>query len=83
MKKPIVVVSDHALVRYIERVLEIDVETLRRRIGRQVDRVVIEGAIAVTIDGFTYRLADGTVTTVLEASRPDLRLGRQRRVAEE
>lgn len=79
MKKPVVTVSDHALVRYIERVLDIDVETLRREIGRRIDRVVVDGACGVTIDGYTYRLIDGTVTTVLETSRPDPRLGRQRR----
>lgn len=79
MKKPIVVVSDHALVRYIERVLNIDVEQLRREIGRRVDRGVELGATGVEIEGFLYKLSDGHVTTVLEASRPDLRCGRQRR----
>ncbi|WP_413874143.1 hypothetical protein [Albidovulum sp.] len=79
MKKPIVIVSDHALVRYIERVLGVDVETLRREIGRRVDRGAELGACGVEIDGWLYKLSDGTVTTVLEASRPDLRRGRQRR----
>ncbi|PQV56386.1 hypothetical protein LX70_02652 [Defluviimonas denitrificans] len=79
MKKPIVVVSDHALVRYIERVLKIDVETLRREIGRRVDRGVEMGVTGVEVDGFIYKLQEGHVTTVLEASRPDLRCGRQRK----
>lgn len=79
MKKPIVVVSDHALVRYIERVLGLDVEQLRREIGRRVDRGVELGATGVEIGGYVYKIADGHVTTVLDASRPDLRHGRQRR----
>lgn len=78
MKKPIVIVSDHALVRYIERVLGVDVETLRREIGRRVDRGAELGACGVEVDGWLYKLQDGTVTTVFEASRPDLRRGRQR-----
>lgn len=79
MKKPVVIVSDHALVRYIERVLGIDVETLRREIGRRVDRGAELGACGVVLDGFVYKLQDGTVTTVMVASQPDRRCGRQRR----
>jgi len=78
MKKSRVAVSDHALIRYLERVYKLDVELVRRELGRKIDRTFREGACAVTIDGYTYRVADGTVTTVLLASRPDLRLGRQR-----
>jgi len=79
MKKSVVTVSDHAVLRYIERVLAVDVEQLRREIGHQVDRTMREGACGVTSGGFTFRLANGVVTTVLEASQPDLRTGRQRR----
>lgn len=79
MKKPIAVVSDHALVRYIERVLGLDVEHLRREIGRRVDRGAGMGATGVEIDGFVYKMQEGTVTTVMPSSRPDLRCGRQRR----
>jgi hypothetical protein len=78
MKKPLVTVSDHAVIRYAERVLGIDMERLRREIGRRVDRSFREGACGVTAEGYTFRVQDGVVTTVLEASRPDLRLGRQR-----
>ncbi|MCU9850368.1 hypothetical protein OEZ60_20495 [Defluviimonas sp. WL0024] len=83
MKKPITHVSDHAMIRYFERVLGIDVEHHRRLVGRRVDNAVELGASAVTIDGFQYRLQEGTVTTVLEASRPDIRTGRQRRERDE
>lgn len=79
MKKPIAIVSDHALVRYMERVLGIDVERMRREIGHRVDRGAELGACGVQLDGFIYRLQDMTVTTVLHASQPDIRTGRQRK----
>lgn len=79
MKKPIAIISDHAVVRYLERVMKVDVERVRREIGRRVDRGAELGASGVEIDGLVFKLQDGTVTTVLEASRPDKRCGRQRR----
>lgn len=79
MKKSRVTVSDHAVLRHLERVLGIDVESCRRHIGHKVDKVMIEGACGVVIDGFHYRISGGVVTTVLIAARPDIRCGRQRR----
>lgn len=78
MKKPHHQVTDHALVRYCDRVLGIDMEALRRDIGRRVDVAVRAGACGMVIDGFSYRIADGVVTTVLDVSRPDPRTGRKR-----
>jgi hypothetical protein len=83
MKKPIVIVTDHAVLRYLERVMLVDVESLRCRIGQRVDRAVAAGASAVIVEGFRYALREGYVTTVLEASTPDVRTGRQRREREE
>lgn len=79
MKKPLTHVSDHALIRYFERVLGIDVEHHRRVVGRKVDRAIEMGASGVQIDGFSYKLSGATVTTVMEVSGPDIRTGRQRR----
>lgn len=79
MKKSRVTVSDHAVLRYLERVQGIDAESLRRHIGRQVDSVMMEGACGVIIGGFTFRIVNGVVVTVMPSSRPDPRLGRQRR----
>lgn len=79
MKKSAVNVSDHALIRYLERVVGIDVELHRRQMGVAIDKVMLEGACGVVIAGFDYRIAGETVTTVLEARRPDRRTGRQRR----
>ena len=83
MKKPIASVSDHAVIRYLERVKGIDIESLRREIGRRVDRAAELGATGCILDGFEYRMKDGAVTTVVVASRPDVRCGRQRRVPDE
>lgn len=65
MKKPVVQVSDRAVIRYLERVMGLDIEGLRCEIGRKVNKGAGMGAAAVIIDGFRYRLADNTVTTVV------------------
>ena len=72
-------VSDHALIRYLERVLNIDVERHRRAISAKVARGVELGASGVIVDGYCYKLQGGRVTTVVEAHRPDLHTGRVRR----
>lgn len=75
MKKPRVRVSDHAVLRYLERVHGIDIEVLRREIGAQVDRardaVPLVGMNGAVIDGMVYRLVDDTVVTVMHHSRPE------------
>lgn len=43
MKNPITKVSDHAVVRYMERVLLVDVDGLRHRIGQVADSAVKQG----------------------------------------
>lgn len=64
-----IVVSDHALVRYLERVVGLDVEAARRLIVEQVQLGASLGAAGVSVGGHTYVL-DHTigrvaVTTVL------------------
>lgn len=78
MKKSAVHVTDHALLRYIQRVLGVDIELHRRQVGRSIDKVMIEGACGVIIEGFSYRLEGMTVTTVVEASLPDVRHRKRR-----
>ena len=65
MSKPFVHVTDHALVRYLERVHSVDMEGLRKRIGRSVHSAVKYGAAGVRIDGVRYRLINNRVITVL------------------
>lgn len=79
MKKSRIPVSDHAVLRYLERVQGLDIERLRREIGARVDLAVELGACGVIIDGFSYRIDGGVVTTVLRVSQCDVRIGRKRR----
>lgn len=71
MKKSIAIVTDHAVLRYLERVEGLDVEKVRREIGRRVDRGVDLRASGVVIDGWKYVLSPlGTVLTVQSATQP-------------
>lgn len=80
MKKPLIPVSDHAVIRYLERVQGVDVEAIRAEIGRVCQSgVEYPGASGVVVGGFRFKIKEGVVTTVLDASRPDVRTGRQRR----
>lgn len=68
-------VSDHALVRFLERAAGLDVEGLRARIGASLARSVAAadrmGADDITViaDGLLYVVRNGTVVTVLPDSQ--------------
>lgn len=79
MKKSRIPVSDHAVLRYLERVQGVDVERIRREIGARVDQAVDLGACGIIIEGYSYKIEDGVVTTVLPAHRCDKRIGQKRR----
>lgn len=57
-------VTDHAVIRYLDRVMGIDVEAIRREISARVTAGVQLGASAVVADGMRFVLADEHVTTV-------------------
>lgn len=77
MKKPIVRVSDHAVVRYLERVKGMDVAGGRNEIGQKVDLCLdYPGASGVVVNGFSYKLQGNVVATVMPAHQPDIRTGR-------
>lgn len=67
-------VCDHALLRFIERVGGIDVESMRRNVAESLDRAADAaeqiGAREMTIivDGFRYVVVKGVVVTVLSPS---------------
>lgn len=69
MKKSVVKVTDHAVVRYMERALGVNVEGLRRRIGRRADKAFKAGASSVTIDGLRYTVRNGALVTVSPACK--------------
>ncbi len=76
MKKPRVQVTDHAVLRYLERGLQMDIEAIRCEIGHRVERGVDRGASAVCVDGLRYRLVDDVVVTVVPVNRPARGKGR-------
>lgn len=61
-------VTDHAVVRYMERVLEIDVDAIRTMLLDQHDaklRTACEaGASSITIEGIKYFMDKGKVCSV-------------------
>ncbi|WP_457650955.1 hypothetical protein [Profundibacter sp.] len=79
MKKPAIHITDHALLRYLERVLGYDVEALRRQLGREVASRTSGQACAVRMDGFQYRIENKAVVTITSINRPDIRRGRRTR----
>lgn len=69
MKKPLYPVSDHAVIRWLERVHGMDIESIRREIGHKAAIALDHpGADAVLVDGLKLQLREGVVTTVLDRS---------------
>ncbi|MBN2631570.1 MAG: hypothetical protein JXR75_13650 [Rhodobacteraceae bacterium] len=70
MKRARVRITDHALLRYMQRVQGLDIEALRSALERRVSATYLDGACGVTIEGFSFRIGqDGygaVVTTVLD-----------------
>lgn len=68
-------VSDHALLRFMERVGGLDVETLRGAVATSISRATAVadhlGAreYTIVVDGFAYIVRNGTVATVHEERR--------------
>ena len=63
------IVTDHAVVRYLERVYGVDIVALKRRIERTTEGGREQGANAVLCDGVRYRLSqNGRVVTVIGQS---------------
>lgn len=66
--RPAVPVTDHAVLRYLERVQGWDIEAVRREIAAIAAPAVRMGACGITRDGWSFRISDGTVITVLDAA---------------
>lgn len=63
MKKPLAHVTDHAVLRYLERVKGIDINAVRNELGHVVDTAVKMGAGAAVVDGIKYVLNERTIVT--------------------
>ena len=65
-----ITVSDHAVLRYLERVGGFDVECLRREIAARVGKTALTGSHNVVIDGHRFVIKRGidgpVVVTVLK-----------------
>lgn len=59
-------VSDHALVRYLERVHGIDLEDVRREIEDTVKDKVVSSISNqnIVVNGHRYCIRDSTITTI-------------------
>lgn len=66
---PEAAVSDHAVLRYLERVLDLDVDAVRGLILSETKRAIAAGASAVVRDGVRYVILNRTVVTVLLSSK--------------
>jgi hypothetical protein len=62
--KPLLIVTDHALVRYCERVLGLDMEAVRKIIFDLCAGPATINATCVRRDGFKYEMVAGRVVTV-------------------
>lgn len=82
MKRP-VIVTDHALVRFLQRVGGLDTEGLRQHLADSLTRAVDaaeaigEREIVVTADGSNYVIVKGRVVTVLDAGKRPQRIKRR------
>ncbi|KZL05538.1 hypothetical protein [Pseudovibrio sp. Ad26] len=68
-------VTDHAVLRYMERVLEIDVGAVRDLIRRETETALLAGAVGLRSDAIRYVFADGKVVTIMPSGRPGGRHG--------
>lgn len=69
-------VSDHAVLRYLERVGGFQIETLRGNMERRASESLLPGASSVVIDGHRFVVGNGpdgqVIVTVLDKTvRPN------------
>ena len=59
-------ITDHALLRYVERIFRIDVDTVRREILTDgVAKCIELGASTITVNGVQFRVKDRSIVTVI------------------
>lgn len=70
-----ITISDHAVVRYLERGLGFHVETVRWAIEHVCREAVEAGASSIRVGGLTYMIQGETVTTIIDAPRRNQKAG--------
>lgn len=75
-RRDVVRVSDHALLRFVERAGGLDVETLRAALegslkrGIKAANAIGANDLVITADGLTYVVKNNVVVTILTAAMP-------------
>ncbi len=60
-------VSDHALVRYLERVMKFDIEAVRKQIlTPEREHYIRAGASRIIVDGVQFVVRDKTIVTTID-----------------
>jgi hypothetical protein len=62
-------ISDHALVRWLERIEGQDVEAIRAKIVRAIGDRLETGATRIRYQGITFRADKGVLITVIEEGK--------------
>ncbi len=71
MKKPRHRISEHAVIRYLERMRGVDIDRLRAKIGKVAEQGLEMGACGAISNGFVYKIQGGVATTIVHQNRPD------------
>jgi hypothetical protein len=73
MTTPKLTISDHAVLRYLERVGGFDIDRLRRSMTDKIRAVHVPGANRVTIDGIVFTVRDhedrSVITTTMSNTK--------------
>jgi hypothetical protein len=74
MKRKPVLITDHAVVRFLERVAGLDIEALRDALAYRTWPAVQAGAATLVVGGHRYCLDGNTLITVRPVKRPRPRI---------
>jgi hypothetical protein len=78
MKREPVRVSDHAVLRYLERSMGLNLDLVREHIASVCDGPAAVGAVCVRSEGLRFEIQNNAVTTVvLDHQRPS-KISRER-----
>ncbi len=66
MLKRQIPVTDHAVLRWVERHGFVDVEAIRLQIFHETREALRSGASRVTLNGTEYRIENGVVVTLID-----------------
>jgi hypothetical protein len=70
--------SDHALLRFIGRVYNIDLDAIKAKIMTPtVIQAIKNGATAITVEGIRFKISDNTLVTIFTPNdKPKARTGK-------